>query len=87
MMKKILGVMVAMFFLICWPFGGIWIMIFKPIVGGGVEQSFIYPLYAGLIILSGIIVGCAVILYKEIKALRDEIRNSKHDEITSTEKE
>ena len=86
-MKKILGVMVTMFFLICWPFGGIWAIIFQPIIGGGVEQSFLYPLYAGLIILSGIIVGCAVILHEEIKALRDEIRNSKEGGITSPEKE
>ena len=86
-MKKILGVMAAMFFLIFWPFGGIWAMIFRSIIGGGVEQSFIYPIYAGLIILSGIIVGCAVILHEEIKALRDEIRNSKEGGITSPEKE
>ena len=62
-------------------------MIFRSILGGGVEQSFIYPIYAGLIILSGIIVGCAVILHEEIKALRDEIRNSKEGGITSPEKE
>ncbi len=74
-MKKVIGSMVVMFLLICWPLGGLWGMIFMPIIGGGVEQSFLYPIYGGLIILTGIIVGCAVILYDEIKKLVEKLEN------------
>ncbi|MDO4581609.1 MAG: hypothetical protein Q4B96_03380 [Bacillota bacterium] len=76
-MKKVLITMTAMFvaMILC---GGFWGLIFKPIIGGGVEQSFIYPLYAGIILLSGIIVGCTVIVLEKIESLKkDETDESK----------
>ena len=42
-MKKVAGVMLGMFALMIWPFGGILGAVLKPLVGGGVEQSFLYP--------------------------------------------
>ena len=69
-MKKVLITMLVMFLLIVWPFGGIWWTILHPILGGGVEQSFIYPLYGGIILLSGLIVGCTVIIIEEIRAVK-----------------
>ena len=84
-MKKVLGFILAMFVLIV-PLGGLWTVIFQPIVGGGgVDLSLIYPIYAGLILLTGVVVGSAVILYEETKELRKEIANLK--EILTTERE
>lgn len=56
-MKKVAGVMLGMFALMIWPFGGILGAVLKPLVGGGVEQSFLYPIYIGLILLSGLVTG------------------------------
>ena len=47
------------------------------IVGGGVEQSYIYPLYGGQIILSGIVVACTCIIYDEITAIKKDIEEIK----------
>lgn len=51
-MKKALITMVVMFALIIWPFGGIW-QLLSGILGGGVQESFLYPIYGGIILLSG----------------------------------
>lgn len=76
-MKKVLGFILAMFILIV-PLGGLWTVVFQPIVGGGgTDLSPIYPIYAGLILLTGVVVGSAVILYEETKELRKEIANLK----------
>ena len=67
-MKKVIITIVVMFLVMVWPLGGLWEIILKPIIGGGVEQSFIYPLYVGIIILAGIIVGCTELIIKEIRS-------------------
>ena len=67
-MKKAIIAMVSMFIIMVWPLGGLWEMILKPIIGGGVEQSFIYPLYIGVIVLIGVIVGCTDLIIKEIRS-------------------
>ena len=67
-MKKALITMVTMFLVIVWPLGGLWEIILNPIIGGGAEQSFIYPLYVGIIILAGIIVACTDLIIKEIRS-------------------
>lgn len=67
-MKKSIITMVIMFLVTVWPLGGLWEILLKPVIGGSVEQSFIYPLYIGIIILSGIIVGCADLIIKEIRS-------------------
>ena len=73
-MKKVIAAMVVMF-VVQVPLVGLWGILLKPILGGGPEQSFIYPIYIGLILVAGLIVGGAVILYEEIKKLREEIKN------------
>ena len=73
-MKKVIAAMAVMFFAVV-LLGGLWGSLLKPIIGGGVEQSFIYPIYIGLILLAGLIVGVAVVLYEEIKKLQEEIKN------------
>ena len=41
------------------------------------DLSPIYPIYAGLILLTGVVVGSAVILYDELKALRKDVADLK----------
>ena len=73
-MKKALIAMLIMFLLIVAPFGGVWSM-FSYMTGGGVSESFIYPIYAGLIINVGVMVGCTSYILREIKRFREEIGN------------
>lgn len=69
-MKKIIAAMAAMFILIV-PFGGLWTVVFQPIAGGGgVDLSPIYPIYAGIILLAGLMVGCTVVILEEIRSLK-----------------
>lgn len=79
-MKKALIAMALMAIIVV-PFGGLWTFVLRPVIGGGVEQSFIYPIYVGLIVLAGIIAGSASILYDEIRAMRKEL-----DELKKAEK-
>lgn len=80
-MKKALLAMLLMALLVI-PLGGLWAFVLRPVIGGGVEQSFIYPIYVGLIVLAGIIAGSASILYDEIRAMRKEL-----DELKKAEKD
>lgn len=74
-MKKVLWAMIGVFIMLA-PLGGIWTLLFQPIFGGGgLDLSPIYPIYGGMIILAGIMVGGFVILHDEILKLRDEIKN------------
>ena len=74
-MKKVIAAMAAMFIAVV-LLGGLWGILLKPIMGGGgTDLSFIYPIYIGLILLAGLIVGSAVVLYEEIKKLQEEIKN------------
>jgi len=69
-MKATLAAMGVMFLLVI-PFGGLWAVVFQPIVGGGgTDLSPIYPIYAGIILLAGLIVGCTVIILEEIHHLK-----------------
>ena len=61
--------MLVMFILIV-PFGGIWGILLQPLIGGGVEQTYLYPIYAGIVLLAGLIVGCTVIIFEEIRSLK-----------------
>ena len=62
--------MIAVFALMVWPFGGVWQFLSR-IVGGGVQESFLYPIYGGIILLSGLIVFCTVRVLDEIKSLKE----------------
>ena len=69
-MSKILIAMIAMFALMVFPGAGIWSLL-SNVLGGGVAESFLYPIYGGIILLAGLIV--TVIILEEIKALKEEI--------------
>ena len=73
-MKKVLAAMAVMFLVIVIPLGQ---LLLQPIIGGGVEQSFIYPIYMGLILLAGIVVGCTVVIVEEIHSLKDDKKDKK----------
>ena len=69
-MKKVIGVMVF-FFLTMTLGSGLSVVIFRSIVGGGVAESYLYPIYGGIVLLAGLIVSCTVIILDEIKKLKD----------------
>ena len=50
--------------------GGLISIVVSSIACGGVEQSFIYPIYAGIIVLAGLIVGAVDIIVNEIRELK-----------------
>lgn len=77
-MKKALITMVVMFALIIWPFGGIW-QLLSGILGGGVQESFLYPIYGGVILLSGLIVVCTELILEEIKSLKADITHKNEE--------
>ncbi len=71
-MKKVLIAMLAMsVFLI----GGAGILssFFSLLLGGGPEQSYLYPIYGGIIVLTGVVVGAADVIVNEIKDLKKSI--------------
>jgi hypothetical protein len=72
MVKKILITMAA-FAVIMIPCGGIISMFITAIVGGGVSESYIYPLYVGLILLAGLVAGCTCIIWDKLDQLEKKI--------------
>ena len=75
-MKKAIIMMIVVFALVVWPFSGVW-QLLSGIIGGGVRESFIYPIYGGIILLSGIIVVCTELILEEIRSLKDDIKDKK----------
>ena len=75
-MKKAIIMMIAVFALVVLPFSGVW-QLLSGIIGGGVQESFIYPIYGGIILLSGIIVVCTEFILEEIRSLKDDIKDKK----------
>lgn len=47
--------------------------IFSLLLGGGPEQSYLYPIYGGIIVLTGVVVGAADVIVNEIKDLKKSI--------------
>ena len=68
MIKKVIGIMVIFGVVLIGGGGAISIAI-KAMVGGGVSESYIYPIYGGIILLAGLIVGCTCIIIDEIKKI------------------
>ena len=46
---------------------------------GGISESYLYPIYGGIILLTGLVVGCTVYISDEIKSLKEEIRKGKEE--------
>lgn len=73
-MKKVFIAMAAMFLLVVFPGAAFWSML-SHLIGGGVSETYLYPIYGGSILLAGLIVGCAVVILDEIKSLKEEIKS------------
>ena len=71
-MSKVIIAKVAMFDLMIFPGAGFWNLLSNE-VGGGVAESFLYPIYGGLILLAGLVVGCTVLILEEIQSLKEKI--------------
>ena len=68
--------MIVVFAFVIWPFSGVW-QFLSGIIGGGAQESFIYPIYGGIVLLVGLIVVCTELILEEIKSLKDDIKDKK----------
>lgn len=67
-----MGLMMALMVFGVDPINGI----FGALLGGGIQQSYIYPIYAGIVVLTGVIVVATEIIVREIKDLKDVMREN-----------
>ena len=75
--KPVLYTLVLFYLLL--TFGGsISVPMFQRLVGGGVAETFLYPIYFGILLLAGLIVLCTCIVVDEIR--RHGNRNEESDE-------
>ena len=77
-MKKVLIAMAAMFLLVIFPGGGLWGSL-SHLIGGGVSETYLYPIYGGMILLAGLIVGCTVVVLNAIESLKEDIKKHGSD--------
>lgn len=77
-MKKAMIAMIVVFAFVIWPFGGAW-QFLSGMIGGGVQESFIYPIYGGIVLLAGLITVCAELILKEIKSLKAETKDTEEN--------
>lgn len=73
MKKVIIAILLMAIFMV--GGGGIVSIVFTSILGGGVEQSYIYPIYGAIIVLTGIIVGATQIVVDEITELKKFLKD------------
>lgn len=67
-------VLTVLFFTVIMIFGAGGISaVLMPLLGGGVAESYIYPLYIGIILLSALIAGCTCVITNRIKELEKRI--------------
>lgn len=78
-MKKVLLAMAAMFLLTVYPGAAFWFSL-SHLLGGGVSETYLYPIYGGMILLAGLVVGCAVVVWDEIESLKEEIKSLRRDD-------
>ena len=76
-LKLVIGSMVGFFILSFWVIP----MIFDIFFTFGTDLSGLYPIYSGMFLLSGLIVGCTKIVLEEIRELK-EPREKKDDNIS-----
>ena len=77
-MKKAIIAMIVVFAFVVFPFGGVW-QLLSGVIGGGVRETFIYPIYGGIVLLAGLIVVCTELILEEIISLKDEIKEKKEE--------
>lgn len=77
-MKKAVIAMIVVFAFVIWPFSGVW-QLLSGVIGGGVQESFLYPIYGGIVLLAGIIVVCTELILEEIKSLKAETKSTQEN--------
>lgn len=77
-MKKAVMAMIVVFVFVIWPFSGVW-QLLSGVIGGGVQESFLYPIYGGIVLLAGIIVVCTELILEEIKSLKAETKSTQEN--------
>ena len=77
-MKKAIITMIVVFAFVIWPFSGVW-QCLSGIMGGGVQESFIYPIYGGIVLLAVLIVVCTELILEEIKSLKAEAKGTQEN--------
>ena len=65
--KPVLGVMVFFFFLMTWGGALFSVPLFSSMVGGGIAEEFLYPLYGGIVFLAGLLVLCTCLILEELR--------------------
>ena len=77
-MKKAVIAMIVVFAFVIWPFSGVW-QLLSGVIGGGVQESFLYPIYGGIVLLAGLIVVCTELILEEIKSLKAETKSTQEN--------
>lgn len=49
---------------------GIWVPLFSKICGGGVAETYLYPIYGGIVLLAGLVVLCTGLIVEEMRELK-----------------
>ena len=84
--------MIVVFALVIGPLSGVWNLLLSRIVGGGAHETFFYPIYGGIILLSGLIVFCTELILEEIRSLKEDTKedtkekSKKHRQLTVCER-
>lgn len=72
-MKLIIGTMLAFYIL------NFWLIPHHLIYPwGGVYESYLYPIYTGMVLLAGLIVTCTKVVLERIKEINSENKNDSH---------
>lgn len=82
-MKKILGTMVA-FFILMTVGAGILIVPLNCILQVGPEDEYFLLIYGGIILLSGLIVGCTIIIIEEVREVKNIFLEKVKDDTNSS---
>ena len=77
-MKKAVIAMIVVFAFVIWPFSGVW-QLLSGVIGGGVQESFLYPIYGGIVLLAGLIVVCTELILEEIKSLKADTKSTQEN--------
>ena len=65
-MKPVIWTFVVFFIAMTWG-GGISVGVFQKICGGGVAETYLYPIYGGIILLAVLIAVCTLLIIEEIR--------------------
>ncbi len=66
--KPIFAVFFLFFLSMTWG-GAISVPLFQKLLGGGVDETFLYPIYAGIILLAVLVAICTCVILEEIRSL------------------